>query len=248
MRIGAFEASYRLPSRCYPAPRAIHHRESLAVEPDGVQRTIGLQSTVEIRFLRTKMVLAASGRFSSTFSVSRVDHIPRKHDLLALRLLDVDCYELADHCRLNWRAECQGDRDGWRTSVPVAGLQEMIARQLFPSRTMSLSRGINGVAQGGSDVWAINPRLHLAYASGAPVCQVTPYVDVEAYFARIDLDAGDGDSWCGVCDAREVFKLRVCEGVFAGRSRCPEQTLDCELRSCHRPTRVNSTLPQLHVV
>ncbi|MCC7252155.1 autotransporter outer membrane beta-barrel domain-containing protein, partial [Hyphomicrobium sp.] len=56
---------------------------------------------------------------------------------------------------------------------------------IFTDKTIAFD-GINGIAVGGSELWAINPRLHLSYAFGKPIFQMTPYVDIDAYFARID--------------------------------------------------------------
>ena len=46
--------------------------------------------------------------------------------------------------------------------------------------------GVDGDAVGASDLWAVNPRLRLSYAMGSRSLQATPYVDVDAFFARID--------------------------------------------------------------
>jgi uncharacterized protein with beta-barrel porin domain len=62
---------------------------------------------------------------------------------------------------------------------------------IFTQKTIAFE-GIDGVAVGSSELWAINPRLHLSYALGAPAFQMKPYVDVDAYFARIDSYSESG--------------------------------------------------------
>lgn len=98
--------------------------------------------------------------------------------------------------------------------------------QAIFSDRVRVFEGIDGDAEGSSDLWAVNPRLRFSYAFGAPSLQITPYFDVEAFFARIDAYAETGAGLANLEYARvSQNQYSVTPGIEVATQAAMNETL-----------------------